>query len=87
MKRVYRLYRGAYQEEKENNRRITKSDMVTKIGKSEATLSRIMKRLKDKGLVEHVGSNKTGFWIIKQRKKLSENESFYIVRCSVSINQ
>ena len=45
--------------------RYTKSDLSIKIGKSVTTVNRIIKSLTERGLIERVGSNKTGYWIVK----------------------
>lgn len=44
------------------SRRYTKQDLAEQIGKSLATTSRIIKSLTEQGLIERVGSNKTGHW-------------------------
>ena len=45
--------------------RYTKSDLSIKIGKSVTTVNRIIKSLTERDLIERVGSNKTGYWVVK----------------------
>ena len=52
---------------KRNGRKYTKQDMANSIGKSISTINRVIKSLKDKELIERVGSNKTGYWRIKNK--------------------
>jgi len=47
-----------------NNPHITKTELSNQLNKSTATISRILKSLKDKGLIERVGAKKTGYWKI-----------------------
>lgn len=42
----------------------SKSDIASKIGKSNATVQRAIKRLIKLGLIKRVGSNKTGYWVV-----------------------
>ena len=44
--------------------RYSKSDIAAKIGKSQATVQRTIKRLTEQGRIKRVGSNKTGYWIV-----------------------
>lgn len=46
-------------------RRYSKAELASEIGKSKATVSRIIKHLVDQNYIERVGSNKTGYWIVK----------------------
>ena len=43
---------------------ITKPEMKEKTGLSMSTVERTIKSLKGKGIIERVGSNKTGYWRI-----------------------
>ena len=47
---------------RKNGRKYTKQDMAEAIGKSTSTVNRVIKSLKEKDLIERVGSNKTGYW-------------------------
>ena len=40
----------------------TKEELAEKIGKSRATVTRILAKLVDEGKIKRVGSNKTGHW-------------------------
>ena len=48
------------------NKGISKAEMALRIGKSEKTVQRIISSLTDKGLVIRQGSNKSGYWQVKQ---------------------
>jgi fido (protein-threonine AMPylation protein) len=45
-----------------NNNKITANEISTKLSKGIATIKRELKRLKDNGEIERVGSDKTGYW-------------------------
>ncbi len=45
---------------------ITQPNLAKKVGIGERTLSRYIKSLKDKGIIERVGSKKTGYWKVNQ---------------------
>ncbi len=45
------------------NQRYSKSEIAARLGKSPATVQRIIKSLTEKGRIRRVGSNKTGYWI------------------------
>lgn len=51
---------------KKNGRKYTKQDMANSIGKSLSTINRAITSLKDKKLIERIGSNKTGHWKAKE---------------------
>ncbi|MDO5139829.1 MAG: putative DNA binding domain-containing protein [Oscillospiraceae bacterium] len=51
---------------KQKNQRYTKEELASATGKSVPTISRIIASLTDKGYIERIGSNKTGFWIIRK---------------------
>ena len=44
------------------NANITVSELMQKTGKAERTVKRALASLKEKGLIERVGSDKTGYW-------------------------
>lgn len=46
-------------------KRYTKLQLAEAIGKSPSTVNRMIKRLVEKNIIERVGSNKTGYWVIK----------------------
>lgn len=48
-----------------SGRHYSKSELASEIGKSKATVSRIIKRLVDRNHIERVGANKTGYWTVK----------------------
>lgn len=45
-----------------NNPNITKKQIQEKIGKSKTTVDNGISCLKENGIIEHVGSNKAGYW-------------------------
>ena len=47
------------------NGHLTSAEMTEKTGKSKRTVSRITTSLQGKGLIERVGSKKTGYWRVK----------------------
>lgn len=47
----------------------TKEDIAAQIGKSVSTVSRIVKSLTEKRLIRRVGSNKTGYWRVRDEVK------------------
>lgn len=47
---------------------MTKSEMATRIGKSEKTVQRIISSLMKKGVIEREGSNRTGHWKVSAPK-------------------
>ncbi|HAU84647.1 MAG TPA: hypothetical protein DCW90_03810, partial [Lachnospiraceae bacterium] len=50
-----------------NNPNITKKQIQDKIGKGKTTVDNGIAYLKESGYIEHVGSNKSGYWkIIKK---------------------
>lgn len=44
------------------NTNITVAELMQKTGKAERTVKRALASLKEKGLIERVGSDKTGYW-------------------------
>lgn len=46
-------------------RHYSKAELASEIGKSKATVSRIIKHLVDQNYIERVGANKTGYWTVK----------------------
>ena len=49
----------------QNNYKISKKEIGFRIDKSEKTVQRIISSLIDKGLIEREGSNRTGYWKVK----------------------
>lgn len=49
----------------QNNYKVSKKEIGFRIGKSEKTVQRIISSLIDKGLIEREGSNRTGYWKVK----------------------
>ena len=45
-----------------NNPNITKKQLADALGKGTTTISRGLSALQDAGLIERIGSNKTGYW-------------------------
>lgn len=52
----------------QNNYKISKKEIGFRIDKSEKTVQRIISSLIDKGLIEREGSNRTGYWKVKDRE-------------------
>lgn len=50
-----------------NRQKYTKQSLANVIGKSTSTINRIIKNLQDKDLIERIGSNKTGYWKVKEQ--------------------
>ena len=50
-----------------NNPDIKRSDMISALEIGKSTLDRLLKKLKNKGVIEHSGSNKTGCWRVLVR--------------------
>jgi len=46
----------------------SKEEIALRIGKSEKTVQRIIASLTSKNVIERIGSNKTGYWSLKQDK-------------------
>lgn len=44
------------------NLHLTLDELALQLNKSRSTISRIMKKLRDEGVVVRVGSDKAGFW-------------------------
>ena len=51
-------------QEIKNNPNITKREIQEKIGKGKTAVDRGISNLKEKGYIEHIGSNRTGYWKI-----------------------
>ena len=51
-------------QEIKNNPNITKREIPEKIGKGKTAVDRGISNLKEKGYIEHIGSNRTGCWKI-----------------------
>ena len=48
-----------------NNPNITKPQLGIKLNLSKTSIDNIISYLKTKGLIERIGSNKTGYWKVK----------------------
>ena len=46
----------------QDKKNVTLKELVVLLGKNESTIARNIKALKEKGLIERVGSDKTGYW-------------------------
>ena len=44
---------------------MTNAELIVKTGKSQRTITRVLAWLKGKGLINRIGSNKTGYWHVK----------------------
>jgi len=50
--------------------RITLTTLAEKTGKSLRTIERVVKSLREKGIIERTGSNKSGSWLLVKGKRL-----------------
>ena len=48
-----------------SDRKLSKKDIALRLNKSERTIQRIIASLTNKGLIERNGSNKIGYWKVK----------------------
>lgn len=48
-----------------NSKKISKSELALRIGKSEKTVQRVIAPLINKDLIIRIGSNKDGYWTVK----------------------
>ena len=44
------------------NPHVSRSDLILSLGIGKGTIDRAMKVLKEKGILQRIGSNKTGYW-------------------------
>ena len=44
---------------------MTNAELIVKTGKSQRTITRVLASLKGKGLINRIGSNKTGYWNVR----------------------
>ena len=51
-----------------NNPNITKNELTIKCDLGKTSIDNIISRLKKLGLIERVGSNKTGYWKVKVKQ-------------------
>lgn len=51
------------------NPKITLDELALKLGKSRRTVTRIIKRLQEENIISRKGSNKTGYWEVKNGYK------------------
>ena len=49
-----------------NDGSITTTELSNLLGKSRKTIQNIINNLKEQGKIERIGSNKTGYWKIKE---------------------
>ena len=47
------------------NSHITQAQLSTKLNRSDRQIRRVLKELREKGIIERIGSRKSGQWIIK----------------------
>lgn len=53
----------------ENNNQATIDDIASAVGKSKSTVNRTIRNLKTKGFLSRSGSDKTGFWIVENKRE------------------
>lgn len=49
----------------EENSHITQAQLSTKLNRSDRQIKRALKELREKGIIERIGSRKSGQWIVK----------------------
>lgn len=49
-----------------NNKNITQNEIASILGKNVRTIKRSFKVLIDNNVIERIGSDKTGYWIVKK---------------------
>lgn len=47
------------------NPKITLDELALKLGKSRRTVTRIIKKLQEENIISRIGSDKTGYWEVK----------------------
>ena len=47
------------------NSHITQAQLATKLNRSDRQIRRVIKELREKGIIERIGSRKSGQWIVK----------------------
>ena len=47
------------------NPKITLDELALKLNKSRRTISRMIKKLQEEGIISRIGSDKTGYWEVK----------------------
>lgn len=67
--RVHTPWEGKILDEIRGNSRITREDLSSRLKTSQSTIYRELKRMQDDGLIERVGSKKTGYWRVNGDKE------------------
>ena len=49
----------------QENSHITQAQLATKLDRSDRQIRRVIRELREKGLIERIGSRKSGQWIVK----------------------
>ena len=49
----------------EENSHITQAQLSTKLNRSDRQIRRVLKELREKGIIDRIGSRKSGQWIVK----------------------
>lgn len=52
-----------------DNPRLTRMEIAEKTGVSESGVKKILANMKAAGWIERVGSNKTGYWVVRYKTK------------------
>ncbi|MDE6793502.1 MAG: winged helix-turn-helix transcriptional regulator, partial [Muribaculaceae bacterium] len=50
-----------------DNPRLTRAEIAVRTGLTESGVKKIISGLKDAGIIERIGSNKTGYWAVKHK--------------------
>ena len=67
-------------EDIEEDADVTIEAIALRLGKTESTIKKAIKKLKDKEIVVRVGSDKTGFWQIKRQRKLTSKSGDFLFK-------
>ncbi|MDE5929600.1 MAG: winged helix-turn-helix transcriptional regulator [Muribaculaceae bacterium] len=60
-----------------DNPRLTRGELAEKVGMTENGIKKIVANMKAAGWIERIGSNKTGYWLVKQLATLQANIKEY----------
>ena len=67
------------------NSNITQAQLATKLNRSDRQIRRAIKGLREKGLIDRVGSRKSGQWIVKSIKNLRRETKQVLASAQVPV--
>lgn len=47
--------------------KLTSAALALRIGKSDRTIERNLRKMRESGIIEHIGPNKGGHWVVKEK--------------------